>query len=89
MSESLNDKLETFFKSHPYQPVDGKVLAQIAGGYAWRTRVSDLRTQRGMDIVNDVMSLRDADGKPFKISTYTYLPPVETHVEPSGQVAFI
>jgi hypothetical protein len=89
MSESLNDKLETFFKAHPYQPVDGKVLAQIAGGYAWRTRVSNLRKQRGMDIVNDVMCLKDAQGAVFKVSTYTYLPPVETHVEASGQVAFL
>lgn len=89
MSESLNDKLEAFFKDRPNVSVDGKRLAEIAGGYAWRTRVSDLRTKRGMNIVNDVITLKDASGNPYKVSHYTYVPELPTHVEPNGQVAFL
>jgi hypothetical protein len=89
MSESLNDKLEALFKARPYEWIDGKELAEVAGGYAWRTRVSNLRKQRGMEIGNDVVRRWDAQGKPFKTSYYRYVPPVETHVEASGQVAFL
>jgi hypothetical protein len=89
VSESLNDKLEAFFKARPHTWIDGKDLAEIAGGYAWRTRVSDLRKQRGMTILNDVVTLKDAHGKTFKISHYRYVPDLPTRVEPSGQVAFL
>jgi hypothetical protein len=89
MTESLNDKLEAFFKDRPNVSVDGKRLAEIAGGYAWRTRVSDLRTKRGMNIVNDVITLKDASGKPYKISHYTFLPELPVRLEADGQQAFI
>jgi hypothetical protein len=89
VSESLNDKLEAVFKARPYEWIDGKELAEIAGGYAWRTRVSNLRTQRGMEIGNDVVKRWDAQGKPYKTSYYRYVPDLPTRVEPSGQVAFL
>jgi hypothetical protein len=89
MSESLNDKLEAFFKDRPNVSVDGKRLAEIAGCYGWRTRVSDLRTKRGMNIVNDVLTLKDASGKPYKISHYTFLPELPVRLEHDGQQAFI
>jgi hypothetical protein len=89
MQDTFLDKLEAFFKDRPNVSVDGKRLAEIAGCYGWRTRVSDLRTKRGMTIVNDVLTLKDGSGKPYKISHYTYVPELPTHVEPSGQVAFL
>ena len=91
MSETLNDKLEAFFKARPNTWIDGKDLAEVAGGYAWRSRVSDLRRFRGMDIVNDVVRLKDAHGKPFKVSLYRYVPSesVTVRVEPNGQGAFL
>jgi hypothetical protein len=49
---TLNEKLATFFRNHPREWVDGKVLAEIAGGYAWRSRCSDVRTKYGMTIEN-------------------------------------
>ena len=83
MSESLNDKLEAFFKERPNTWVDGKWLAEIAGGYGWRSRCSDLR-KRGMTVEN-----RQRRRAGFTISEYRYVPNLPTHVEPSGQVAFL
>lgn len=58
---TLNDKLEAFFKAHEREWIDGKRLAEIAGGYAWRSRVSNLRTQRGMNIENRQRTIREHD----------------------------
>ena len=46
------DVLEAFFKAWPGLWIDGMEIARLAGAYAWRTRVSELRTQRGMTIEN-------------------------------------
>lgn len=48
----MNDRLEAYFKARPNEWIDGRALETIGGGYAWRTRVSDLRLQRGMVIEN-------------------------------------
>lgn len=40
---TLTDKLERFFREHPNTHIDGKDLAAIAGSYAWRTRLSEVR----------------------------------------------
>ena len=47
---TFRDSLAAYFRDRPGQWVDGTVLAQIAGCYAWRSRCSDLRTQLGMQI---------------------------------------
>jgi hypothetical protein len=83
MSESLNDKLETFFRARPHVWIDGKELATIAGGYGWRSRCSDLR-KRGMTVENRQRCRGD-----YTISEYRYVPALATRVEPSGQVAFL
>jgi hypothetical protein len=83
MSESLNDKLETFFRARPHVWIDGKELATIAGGYGWRSRCSDLR-KRGMTVENRQRRRGD-----YTISEYRYVPALATRVEPSGQVAFL
>lgn len=49
---SLCDKLEAYLKARPNQWIDGIWLENIAGRYAWRTRLSDLRKKRGMTIQN-------------------------------------
>jgi hypothetical protein len=36
-------ELAAFFRAHPNEWIDGQALARIAGAYAWRSRVSDLR----------------------------------------------
>jgi hypothetical protein len=49
---SLCDKLEAYLKAQPLKWIDGKRFEAVAGGYGWRTRISNLRTQRGMVIEN-------------------------------------
>jgi hypothetical protein len=41
--ESRCARLARFFIEHRGEWIDGTTLQQIAGVYAWRTRVSDLR----------------------------------------------
>jgi hypothetical protein len=77
MSASLNDKLAAYFKARPGQWIDGKELATVAGGYAWRTRCSNLR-KRGMTIENRV----EWNGA-FRVSLYRYVPAV-SETEPRG-----
>jgi hypothetical protein len=63
-------KLAVFFKNKPNQFVNGLDLAPIAGSYAWRSRVAELRTKMGMDIEN---RQRIVDG--FTISEYQFHSP--------------
>lgn len=64
-----------FTEANPGTWFDGKYLATIAGGYAWRTRVSECRTDLGLPIVNRQRSVRDADGKVlYRVSEYSYVP---------------
>jgi hypothetical protein len=58
MSETLNDRLEEFLKARPNAWIDGSYLAQVAGKYAWRSRVSDLRRHRGLTIENRLSVIR-------------------------------
>ena len=51
-AHSYRDDVAAYFKARPNQPVDGLTLARIGGAYAWRSRVSDCRTQLGMAITN-------------------------------------
>jgi hypothetical protein len=39
----LCGRLAAFFNARPGEWIDGMELGRIAGSYAWRTRVSDLR----------------------------------------------
>jgi hypothetical protein len=94
MSESLNDKLQAYFQARPNVWIDGKVLATVAGGYGWRTRVSNLRRQRGMTIENLIVHSTTDDGERFKESHYRYVPAVESEsvvvrVDADGQAAFL
>jgi hypothetical protein len=66
---SLNDRLATYFTAYPGEWVDGRELAKIAGSYAWRTRVSNLR-QRGMPIENRVRRVTLSNGQTIRISEY-------------------
>jgi len=69
MRTSRTSTLATFFRQRPNQWIDGKVLSEIAGGYAWRTRVSNLRhAPFFMTIENRQRRVRD-----FVISEYRFL----------------
>ena len=49
---TYRDRLAAFLLARPGQWVDGLQLAQMAGAYAWRTRLSELRTQLGLTVEN-------------------------------------
>jgi hypothetical protein len=51
-TQTLNDKLDAYFRAKPDVWIDGMELATVAGSYAWRSRISNLRTERGMVIEN-------------------------------------
>ena len=70
---SLTDQIAAYFKAHPGQWIDGKVLAHVGGGYAWRSRIADCRTQRGMTIENRVRRVKSPAGLTYAVSEYRYL----------------
>lgn len=89
---TLNDKLAAYFKERPGQWLDGRVLSQIAGHYAWRSRCSDLRRLFSMDIQNKQQRLTNIDGKPYTVSYYRYVPAedlVAVSVNAEGQSSFL
>ena len=71
---SINDKLAAYFAARPGQWVDGRELARLAGHYAWRSRVSDVRRKHGLTIENQQRRVRRADGQTWVISEYRYQP---------------
>lgn len=68
---SKADLLARFFSEHPNEWIDGKVLASMAGGYAWRTRVSDVRRPpHSLTIENRQRRIRTAAGSTYIVSEY-------------------
>lgn len=50
--DTLLSRLEGYFLAHPNTEIDGRALHPIAGSYAWRSRLAELRTKRNLDIEN-------------------------------------
>jgi hypothetical protein len=72
---TLVSRLAAFFRERPGCWIDGRRLGPIAGSYAWRTRISDLRRAPfHMQIENRIRSIRTEDGA-ITISEYRYAPP--------------
>jgi hypothetical protein len=67
--ETFRDRLAAYLVARPGQYIDGLVLATIGGVYAYRTRLSELRTQLGMDVRN-----RQRRTGRKVISEYAYFP---------------
>ena len=65
---TFRDKVAVYLKSRPGEWVDGRVLAQVGGAYAWRSRVSDCRRSLGMTIENRQRKVGDVT-----VSEYRYL----------------
>lgn len=70
---TLTDALAAHFRAHAGEWLDGMALARIAGQYAWRSRVSDLR-KRGMVIENRQRHVRPVEGRRVTISEYRFVP---------------
>jgi hypothetical protein len=74
---SLCDRLMALFKSRAGEWIDGRELAAVAGAYAWRTRVSDLRrSPYGLTIENR----QRREGR-FTVSEYRMAPPIAPEPE--------
>lgn len=64
----LTDRVAAYFRAHPDRWVDGRELAQVGGYAAYRTRISNCRTELGMDIQNRTYR---KDG--YTVSEYRYV----------------
>ncbi|HXI50301.1 MAG TPA: hypothetical protein VNH84_02315 [Candidatus Saccharimonadales bacterium] len=71
--KSFVDRVADYFKAYPGKWLDGRELATIGGGYAWRSRVSDCRTQLGMTIENRQRRVT-VNGSRYVISEYRFVP---------------
>lgn len=71
MSVTFRDRVADFFRGNPNEWIDGMVIAQVGGCYAYRTRISDCRTQLGMTIENRQRKVGDRT-----VSEYRYISPV-------------
>lgn len=78
MSHTYVNAVADYFKGNAGQWIDGLVLQQIGGHYAWRSRISDCRTQRGMVIENRQRKVGDRT-----VSEYMYVPPAVALTQPS------
>lgn len=66
-------QLADFFRDHPNEWIDGKVIASMAGGYAWRTRVSDVRRPpHNLAIENRQRRVRTINGSTYIVSEYRH-----------------
>ena len=63
------DRVAEYFQAHPEEWIDATVLQNIGGRFAWRTRVSECRTQLGMEIEN-----RQRRTQRRTISEYRFVP---------------
>ena len=80
MAKTLLDQLVSFLESRPNEWIGAREFEPF-GRQAWRTRLSDARTQRGMTIENRVRIVRsnkplfELQGCPrtYKVSEYRYV----------------
>lgn len=71
---SLTGRLAQFFDERPNRWINGLELAGVAGSYAWRTRVSDLRRAPFFkNIENRVRRGTRPDGSTYAVSEYRWV----------------
>lgn len=69
MAATFRDRVADYMRARPRQWVNGLTLEYVGGRYAWRTRLSECRTQLGMVIENRLRK----DGE-VTVSEYRYIP---------------
>lgn len=75
---SLADRLADYFRQRPGVWVNAFELFEVAGSFAWRSRISDLRRAPfNMVIENDWYDVRIGERK-FRETVYRYQPPLPT-----------
>jgi len=78
MRVTYRDRVADYLRSNAGRWVDGLVLQDIGGRYAWRSRISDCRLDLGMTVEN-----RQRKEGQRTISEYRYVPPVVLNEQPS------
>lgn len=76
MVQTYRDRVADYLKGNAGQWVDGLVLQQIGGAYAWRTRLSECRTQLGMVVENRQRKVGERT-----VSEYRYRPAFANLIE--------
>jgi hypothetical protein len=80
---TLTAKLAQFFQAHPNVWHSARDL-EFSGRQAWRTRVSECRTQLGMTILNRQRTvtnhghLESWQSRTYVVSEYAFIPSAET-----------
>ena len=72
---AFREAVAQVFRAQPNRWLSAYQLMQVGGALAFRTRVSECRTQLGMDVINKVE--RDANG--VAQSFYMYRPAAALH----------
>jgi hypothetical protein len=68
---SRTAQLAAYLEARPGQWIDGRILARVAGAYAWRTRVSELRRAPYLlTVENRQRTIRTVDGGRYVASEY-------------------
>jgi hypothetical protein len=71
---SFAEHLAAYFQARPNLWIDGMELATVAGRYAWRARISDVRRPPfSLHIENRQRRVQNASGEPFIVSEYRYV----------------
>lgn len=73
---SFTEKVADLFKQFPNCWIDGMEIAVVGGRYAYRTRISNCRTELGMTIENRQRRVTRLDDPKdfFIVSEYRYVP---------------
>ncbi len=71
--QSFTDRVEALFRSRPDTWIDAIDVQRVGGQFAWRSRVSNCRTRRGMVIENKQMKQRDSQGRIWTTSLYRWV----------------
>lgn len=69
-TRTFRDQVASVFRAQPHTWISAYALMQVGGALAFRTRVSECRTQLGMNVENKVE--RDRNG--VAQSYYRFLP---------------
>ena len=82
MSRTFRDNVAVYFSQRPNVWIDSMALEMIGGRCAWRTRVSECRTELGMAIENRQRFQKDHAGRRWTTSEYMWVPAVEAQPDP-------
>lgn len=72
MRQTFTTRVMALFQAHENQWIDARDLEAVGGRQAWRSRVSNCRTQFGMHIENRLRSVPFKDGTRYTVSEYRY-----------------